>query len=176
MDDETVVISSINDLITWPWGEAGGSSFTPTGADYQFSNDPFGLISSLDADWLNVIEFSELTGPRLVFSIPPQLPAHFDANALAVNSMTSDFANSKGTRSFCVNGDVQVVSSNEELGVQSLANYFTLYDIEARGFVRPFCLIYSTPDPEKASRISIRYWVFQSKCTALFTLWINCTI
>lgn len=42
------------------------------------------------------------------------------------------------------------------MGVQSFVYYFLLYDVEARGFVRPFCLVYSTKEAGKMCRVIVR--------------------
>lgn len=45
--------------------------------------------------------------------------------------------------------DTQLVQQDLTPGVHVYVHYFTLYDVRARGFVRPMCLSYISADHEK---------------------------
>jgi len=49
--------------------------------------------------------------------------------------------------------DTQVLRTNVFQGVHVAMQYFTLYDIKARGFVRPFCFGYVSKDNVKLDRM-----------------------
>lgn len=50
---------------------------------------------------------------------------------------------------FRVYEDTQLVQQDLNLGVHVYVHYFTLYDVRARGFVRPMCLSYISSDYQK---------------------------
>ncbi len=131
--DETVVIPSTDEFIT----------VTPV--------DPWHRYSSLSRDSILVVEFSELEGPKPLISVPKALDPHFDANEFAVRVMTADYQASNKSL-FPLRKDMQMLLTNEEQGVYTYVHYFTLFDIEARGFVRPYCIAYVTGEKRKLLR------------------------
>lgn len=131
--EETVVIPSPEDFIT------------------TTSIDPWHRYSSLSRDSILVVEFSELEGPKPLISVPKALDPHFDANEFAVRVMTADYQASNKSF-FPLRKDMQMLLTNEEQGVYTYVHYFTLFDIEARGFVRPYCISYVTLDKLKLLR------------------------
>ncbi|KAF9199590.1 Guanine nucleotide exchange protein smcr8, partial [Haplosporangium sp. Z 27] len=50
---------------------------------------------------------------------------------------------------FHIPEDIEIHISDTEKGYWAYVHHFTLFDINARGFVRPFCLSYVTRDPSK---------------------------
>lgn len=50
---------------------------------------------------------------------------------------------------FRVCADTQMVQQDIEPGIHVYVHYFTLYDVRARGFVRPMCLSYISSDSRK---------------------------
>ncbi|KAG0023475.1 Guanine nucleotide exchange protein smcr8 [Entomortierella chlamydospora] len=50
---------------------------------------------------------------------------------------------------FHIPEDIEVHISDTEKGYWAYVHHFTLFDINARGFVRPFCMSYITRDPQK---------------------------
>lgn len=134
--DETVVISDINEFLP------------------KQNPDPWHRMSALEHDCVLVVEFSELEGPKPTFCVPDSPGAHFEQNDFAVWLMTADYqmTNHRSNESnFGVNKDIQMMLVNEEQGVYTYAHHFTLFDIEARGFFRPFCASYVTFDECKLS-------------------------
>ncbi|KRX79008.1 Smith-Magenis syndrome chromosomal region candidate -like protein [Trichinella sp. T6] len=123
--------------------------------------DPWHSLSAIEDDCLMLVEFSEVEGPRPAFSVPPSPGVHFDQDAFAVWLMTADYQRSGsnwagGRRSrggvdsdaFRAK-DTQMLLRNDEQGVFAFVHHFTLYELEARGFVRPFCLAYVCRDQRK---------------------------
>lgn len=134
--DETLVINDVKELL--PIENA----------------DPWHKLSALEHDCVLIVEFSELEGPKPAFCIPQCPGVHFEPNDFAVWLMTADYqmTNHRTTESnFGVNKDIQMMLVNEEQGVYTYAHHFTLFDIEARGFFRPFCASYVTVDETKLS-------------------------
>ncbi|XP_067675882.1 guanine nucleotide exchange protein smcr8a-like [Haliotis asinina] len=98
-------------------------------------------------DFIIVAEFSEIEGPKPVMVIPKHGGGDFDQNTFSVKIMAVDHqTNSVG---FSISEDTQVVISEDKDGVYSFVHHFVLYDNEARGFVRPFCMAYVTSERRK---------------------------
>ena len=56
----------------------------------------------------------------------------------------------KATGKFALTTDTSIINYwDAATAVAACVHHFTLYDIEARGFVRPFCLAYVSYDPTK---------------------------
>lgn len=67
-------------------------------------------------------------------------------------TMSSSMVGSSGANEnskFRVVEDSQVMLSDPQLRIAAYVRHFTLYDIRARGFVRPMCLCYVTSDTNK---------------------------
>ncbi|CAH3044368.1 unnamed protein product [Porites evermanni] len=74
-------------------------------------------------------------------TIPKNGGGHFDLNAFAVHVMSVDYTQARGT-TFSIVEDTQLLLSEKKEGVYAYVHHFTLYDIHARGFVRPYCMCY----------------------------------
>ncbi|KRZ78388.1 Smith-Magenis syndrome chromosomal region candidate -like protein [Trichinella papuae] len=122
--------------------------------------DPWHSLSAIEDDCLMLVEFSEVEGPRPAFSVPPSPGIHFDQDAFAVWLMTADYQRSgcnwtgRQSRGSVDSDafrakDTQMLLRNDEQGVFAFVHHFTLYELEARGFVRPFCLAYVCRDQRK---------------------------
>ncbi|XP_067115508.1 guanine nucleotide exchange protein smcr8b [Osmerus mordax] len=112
-------------------------------------------------DFILVAEFSEQVGPQPVLTIPddPRILGAFDLNHFSLRIMSVDYqACSPGPSpsgpsptgpaprlSFCE--DSRVVMG--DWGSFAYVQHLTLYDLEARGFVRPFCLAYVSAEHRK---------------------------
>lgn len=121
-----------------------GLDIQPTIAPPTFR--PWGS-SSANEDIVVLAEFSEIEGPMPLLSIP-QLPSlQIDLNEFVVKVLSTDYLNTSGE--FRVYEDTQLVQQDLTPGVHVYVHYFTLYDVRARGFVRPMCLSYISADHQK---------------------------
>ncbi|XP_077976951.1 guanine nucleotide exchange protein smcr8a-like [Glandiceps talaboti] len=109
---------------------------------------PWKWHASFMQDFILIAEFSEQEGPRPLITIPTDGEGKFDLNAFAVKIMAVDYQ-MLGSSNFTVAGDTQIVLEEEKERAHAYVHHFTLYDTEARGFVRPFCMAYVTPDRRK---------------------------
>lgn len=121
-----------------------GLDIQPTIAPPTFR--PWGS-NSANEDIVVLAEFSEIEGPMPLLSIP-QLPSlQIDLNDFVVKVLSTDYLNTSGE--FRVYEDTQLVQQDLTPGVHVYVHYFTLYDVRARGFVRPMCLSYISADHQK---------------------------
>ncbi|GLH15451.1 Uncharacterized protein GBIM_19894 [Gryllus bimaculatus] len=101
-------------------------------------------------DFIVFAEFSEITGPVPLLTIPSKLASYedIDMNALIMKIMSVDYqANPSGQFAFSL--DVQVLQQDVLPGRHAYVHYCTLHDLRARGFVRPLCLAYVSADHKK---------------------------
>ncbi|XP_066910195.1 guanine nucleotide exchange protein smcr8a-like [Clytia hemisphaerica] len=101
--------------------------------------------STFDSDFILLAEFCEMEGPKPIFTIPSVFNSTFNLNTFAVRIMSVDCVSIMQTTDFTnfkVAGDIQVVLTEQSEGAVAYVHHFVLYDICARGFVRPFCLSY----------------------------------
>jgi len=117
----------------------------------QLLNDAIPTIpwisTSFQTDFILLSEFSELEGPKPLLTIPHTPLTKFNLNAFAVRIMSADCISIMQTTEFSqfnIAGDIQVVLTELTEGAVAYVHHFVLYDICARGFVRPFCLAYIT--------------------------------
>uniref|UniRef100_A0A5S6QMS2 UDENN FLCN/SMCR8-type domain-containing protein n=1 Tax=Trichuris muris TaxID=70415 RepID=A0A5S6QMS2_TRIMR len=101
--------------------------------------DPWHRLSAISGDCMLLVEFSENEGPRPAFCTPQSPGKHFDPDAFAVWLMSADYQRQSSE-------DAQLLLRNEEQGVFTFVQHFTLYELQARAFVRPFCLSYICKD------------------------------
>ncbi|KAM7425317.1 Guanine nucleotide exchange protein smcr8 [Porites harrisoni] len=126
--------------------KAGEVNLKRLGANLRFSSDSVAGPSlwartSFGGDFILIAEFSENEGPKPVMTIPKNGGGHFDLNAFAVHVMSVDYTQARGT-TFSIVEDTQLLLSEKKEGVYAYVHHFTLYDIHARGFVRPYCMCY----------------------------------
>ncbi|PIK42209.1 putative smith-Magenis syndrome chromosomal region candidate protein 8-B protein-like [Apostichopus japonicus] len=106
----------------------------------------------IDKDFILVCEFSEIIGPTSLITIPRDGGRNFDKDMFAVRIMAVDYNATNTMRcyaSFTIVEDTSVIIEDKEENVYAYVHHFTLYDIHARGYVRPFCMAYVTPDKNK---------------------------
>ena len=123
-------------------------------------------VCSFDRDFILISEFSELVGPKPVLTIPEDGGASFNTNAFAVRIMsvdctaplTVDCDSSKA--GFQTVGDTQVFLVEPSEGAFAYVHHFTLYDVHARGYVRPYCMAYIT---NQYSKIMDNFAVFRDR-------------
>eukprot|EP00040_Diaphanoeca_grandis_P031088 m.185242 g.185242 ORF g.185242 m.185242 type:complete len:815 (-) comp32223_c1_seq1:129-2573(-) len=109
------------------------------------------------SDFILLAEFDELTGPRPLVTFPRRLRSPIDLDHMVLRMMTVDYHSlrSGDTSRFKVTEDTHVVFSYtlqnnpKAPPVYAYMYHFTLHDLQARGFVRPFCLSYVTEDQDK---------------------------
>lgn len=104
-------------------------------------------------DFILICEFSEIEGPKPLLSIPNDAGADFNKNEYALHLMCVDFhsqnpsQNNENEKKFRFTTDTTIVNFwDDSTQITSCIQHFTLYDIEARGFVRPFCMAYISND------------------------------
>eukprot|EP00051_Salpingoeca_urceolata_P009015 m.110653 g.110653 ORF g.110653 m.110653 type:complete len:805 (+) comp16065_c1_seq2:49-2463(+) len=100
-------------------------------------------------DFILIAEFCEIDGPKPVCTIPKYVP-NFDADAFVLRVMAVDYqAQVAGSGQFRIAEDSEVVLTEPAINAYAYVHNFTLYDLHARGFVRPFSIVYVTSDPDK---------------------------
>ncbi|XP_036413456.1 guanine nucleotide exchange protein smcr8b [Colossoma macropomum] len=108
-------------------------------------------------DFILIAEFSEQVGPQPLLTIPDETKAcgsfdlnHFSLRIMSVDYQTS-FAGPGGSSNAKLNfvEDAKVVLGESREGAYAYVHHLTLYDLEARGFVRPFCMAYVSSQEEK---------------------------
>lgn len=110
--------------------------------------DPWYRDAPIKGDFILIAEFSEQVGPKPVITIPKDVSGAFDQNHFAVKIMSVDYQHvSSGT--FSLADDTQAVITDYKEGTFAYVHHFTLYDMDARGYVRPFCMTYLTNDANK---------------------------
>ncbi|XP_068606974.1 guanine nucleotide exchange protein smcr8b [Brachionichthys hirsutus] len=108
-------------------------------------------------DFILVAEFSEQVGPKPVLTIPDDsgVVGSFDLNHFSVRIMSVDYQASgpphappHGPR-LNFSEDSKVILGDSADGAFAYVHHVTLYDLEARGMVRPFCVAYVSSDLAK---------------------------
>ncbi|XP_036396797.1 guanine nucleotide exchange protein smcr8b [Megalops cyprinoides] len=109
-------------------------------------------------DFILISEFSEQVGPQPLLTIPDESKVYgtFDLNYFSLRIMSVDYqASFVGHPPGCgypkLNfvEDSKVVLGDSKEGAFAYVHHLTLYDLEARGFVRPFCMAYISADERK---------------------------
>ncbi|XP_029002603.1 guanine nucleotide exchange protein smcr8b [Betta splendens] len=124
-------------------------------------SNPWASRAQFHRDFILVAEFSEQVGPKPVLTVPddPRVIGSFDLNHFSVRIMSVDYQasgpgpaasspSSPGPRlSFSEDSKVLLGDSAED--AFAYVHYVTLYDLEARGMVRPFCMAYVCSNQDK---------------------------
>ncbi|XP_030068601.1 guanine nucleotide exchange protein SMCR8 [Microcaecilia unicolor] len=109
-------------------------------------------------DFILISEFSEQVGPQPLLTVPDDRKAcgTFDLNYFSLRIMSVDYQASfvghpPGSAYPKLNfvEDSKVVLGDSKEGAFAYVHHLTLYDLEARGFVRPFCMAYISADEHK---------------------------
>lgn len=111
-------------------------------------------------DFILISEFSEQVGPQPLLTVPDQTKAcgSFDLNHFALRIMSVDYQTTFAGSTGCAHPklnfveDSKVVLGDSREGAYAYVHHLTLYDLEARGFVRPFCMAYVSSEEEKMMR------------------------
>ncbi|KAM9770113.1 guanine nucleotide exchange protein SMCR8-like [Menidia menidia] len=120
---------------------------------------PWTSRSHFHRDFILVAEFSEKVGPKPVLTIPddPRVIGSFDLNHFSVRIMSVDYQASgpclappasPGPR-LNFHEDSKVILGDSAEDSFAYVHHLTLYDLEARGMVRPFCMAYVCSDQTK---------------------------
>ncbi|XP_045546436.1 guanine nucleotide exchange protein smcr8a isoform X2 [Salmo salar] len=127
---------------------------------------PWTSPARFNRDFILVAEFSEQVGPLPVRTIPddPRVIGSFDLNHFSLRVMSVDYqavapgpqphhqTASPSLRTLprlAFSEDSRVVLGDSKEGAFAYVHHLTLYDLEARGFVRPFCMAYVSADERK---------------------------
>lgn len=122
-------------------------------------SNPWTTSAQFHRDFILVAEFSEQVGPKPVLTIPndPRVIGSFDLNHFSVRIMSVDYQASgpcqtppasPGPR-LNFSEDSKVVLGDSADDAFAYVHHMTLYDLEARGMVRPFCMAYVCSDQKK---------------------------
>lgn len=105
--------------------------------------NPWARTALFSGDFILIAEFAENEGPKPVMTIPKNGGGNFDINAFAVHVMSVDYTHARHTTcNFSIVEDTQLLLSEKKEGIYAYVHHFTLYDVHARGFVRPYCMCY----------------------------------
>ncbi|XP_058510333.1 guanine nucleotide exchange protein smcr8a [Solea solea] len=148
--------------------EFGQTSPDPWGLPEEFSiplyppadSNPWAKTSfaKFTKDFILISEFSEQVGPQPLLTIPddPKVCGTFDLNYFSLRIMSVDYQASfvghppgSGYPRLSFVEDSRVVLGDSKEGAFAYVHHLTLYDLEARGFVRPFCMAYISADERK---------------------------
>lgn len=135
------------------------------------SSHPWSTAAQFHRDFILVAEFSEQVGPTPVLTIPEdsRVLGSFDLNHFSVRIMSVDYQasgpghtppSSPGPR-LNFSEDSKVILGDSAEDAFAYVHHLTLYDLEARGMVRPFCMAYVCSDQvklmENFSELSTRF-------------------
>ncbi|XP_041839477.1 guanine nucleotide exchange protein SMCR8-like [Melanotaenia boesemani] len=120
---------------------------------------PWTTRAQFHRDFILVAEFSEQVGPKPVLTIPDdqKVIGSFDLNHFSVRIMSVDYQasgpchappSSPGPR-LNFSEDSKVILGDSAHDAFAYVHHLTLYDLEARGMVRPFCMAYVSSDQTK---------------------------
>ncbi|XP_078132438.1 guanine nucleotide exchange protein smcr8b [Sander vitreus] len=122
-------------------------------------SNPWTTSAQFHRDFILVAEFSEQVGPTPVLTIPddPRVIGSFDLNHFSVRIMSVDYQASGPSNTppaspgprLNFNEDSKVVLGDSAEDAFAYVHHMTLYDLEARGMVRPFCMAYVCSDQKK---------------------------
>ncbi|KAF4074902.1 hypothetical protein AMELA_G00228560 [Ameiurus melas] len=120
---------------------------------------PWSKTSSVrfSQDFILISEFSEQVGPQPLLTVPDRTKAcgTFDLNHFSLRIMSVDYQTTFAGSTGCAHPklnfveDSKVVLGDSREGAYAYVHHLTLYDLEARGFVRPFCMAYVSSEEEK---------------------------
>ncbi|XP_078698025.1 guanine nucleotide exchange protein SMCR8-like isoform X2 [Branchiostoma floridae x Branchiostoma belcheri] len=113
------------------------------------AENPWHADAKVTEDFVLIAEFSEQEGPKPLETIPEYGGGRFDKNNFAVRIMSADYQTHGSASGFCLVEDTHVVMMDTKEGACAYVHHFTLFDLQARGFVRPFCMSYVTTDRSK---------------------------
>ncbi|XP_011403650.1 PREDICTED: Smith-Magenis syndrome chromosomal region candidate gene 8 protein-like [Amphimedon queenslandica] len=121
-----------------------------------------------ERDFILLSEFAEIRhGPQPICTIPDGGEGSFDTSSFSVRIFSTDFQQGQ-SEEFSVSPDSQVLLTETSDGLFAYVHYFALNDIEARGYMRQYCLSYLTASPSKLIDSFQRIKKDFSEVTSLF--------
>nr|XP_046227292.1 guanine nucleotide exchange protein smcr8b [Scatophagus argus] len=134
-------------------------------------SNPWTSSAQFHRDFILVAEFSEQVGPKPVLTIPddPRVIGSFDLNHFSLRLMSVDYQASGPSQAppaspgprLNFSEDSKVILGDSAKDAFAYVHHMTLYDLEARGMVRPFCMAYVCSDQAKLmenfSELSTRF-------------------
>lgn len=100
-------------------------------------------------DFILLSEFAEIRhGPQPICTIPAKGEGEFDTGSFSVRVFSTDFQQGQ-EEEFDISPDSQVLITEPKDGAYAYVHYFALNDIQARGYLRQYCLCYITNTPSK---------------------------
>ncbi|XP_053299029.1 guanine nucleotide exchange protein smcr8a [Pleuronectes platessa] len=139
----------------WALPEEFSVPLHPLGDSNPWAKTSFAKFTK---DFILISEFSEQVGPQPLLTIPPdpKVCGTFDLNYFSLRIMSVDYQASfvghppgSGYPRLSFVEDSRVVLGDSKEGAFAYVHHLTLYDLEARGFVRPFCMAYVSADERK---------------------------
>eukprot|EP01156_Anaeramoeba_ignava_P014235 Anaeramoba_ignava/a608569_18.p1 GENE.a608569_18~~a608569_18.p1 ORF type:complete len:473 (-),score=148.23 a608569_18:559-1977(-) len=106
-------------------------------------------IEGVPSDFIVLSEFCEQQGPVDVFVYPPWIKHTYNIATLVLKTMSTDYQRSKPN--MLISEDSQFVITLAQ-NAYAYAHHFTLYDANARGYVRPACFTYVSNRQDKLMR------------------------
>ncbi|KAF0037135.1 hypothetical protein F2P81_010009 [Scophthalmus maximus] len=123
------------------------------------ASPPWTSSARFHRDFVLVAEFSEQVGPKPVLTIPddPRVVGSFDLNHFSVRLMSVDYqasgpvhaSHASPSPRLNFSEDSKVILGDSAEDTFAYVHHVTLYDLEARGMVRPFCMAYVCSDQAK---------------------------
>ncbi|KAK2716329.1 uncharacterized protein LOC136041860 [Artemia franciscana] len=101
-------------------------------------------------DYCVLAEFSEIHGPSTLICVPSDPQFQSKINSMVLRIMTVDYQPPGRLHSRLLYNTYALLNHIVP-GVNGFVTYFTLYDPDARGFVRPACLLFLSKCFEKLS-------------------------
>lgn len=168
MLNNTTMIGSPDLVAFTKEDDFGQTNYDPWAVPEEFSVPLHPLVDSnpwaktsfakFTKDFILISEFSEQVGPQPLLTIPddPKVCGTFDLNYFSLRIMSVDYQASfvghppgSGYPRLSFVEDSRVVLGDSKEGAFAYVHHLTLYDLEARGYVRPFCMAYVSADERK---------------------------
>jgi len=159
-----IIITGTPGIGGGPMGMSSGSGIINSYQRISLSNggsvaaSPSASVNNYNApiidDFIVLSEFSEQAGPIALTLVPDQFHfgmLDFDLSKYVVKIMSVDFQNKTNDLKTYAK-DAQMfftLPSNYRSEIYAYVHHFSLYDIHARGYVRPLVLSYITKNPNK---------------------------
>ncbi|GAM17222.1 hypothetical protein SAMD00019534_003970 [Acytostelium subglobosum LB1] len=135
---------------------ANNASSSSPHSSTKYNNDNYAnlLAASNRTDFVIFSEFSEQTGPVALNVIPEHVPLYegFDISKYVVKIMSVDFQNkTNDLRTYTKDSQMffTLTSIEPSQELYAYVHHFSLFDINARGYVRPLVISYVTRDANK---------------------------
>ncbi|KAJ5078910.1 hypothetical protein M0811_04633 [Anaeramoeba ignava] len=125
------------------------------------------IQQEIQTDIILVCEFCQQKGPDVLFTFPNQKNS---LNEIALQIMATNYQSSKVGKPSPDTQFVIKINTNTEIPIYSYVHHFTLFDVEARGCVRPLCFSYLSHSYDKIMKNFTRFMKYFSKATTILKL------